>query len=683
MNKSISRFNILALPDLVFSIYLIAIFFLREDVSSRFFSASLLIIGVYSMARTIMVIVAHGKFNDRIRYINGIISEFKKGKFIIPDNKPHGSDDFIDIIKDLSVIGKHFDSIISSQMSEIENLRELYNNIVLSISSYFIVLNDSEEIIFANESFCKKFMLELDGIIGKYMEDIFQLFTAVVKDSIHQVISAGDSTVIEKTHLISKNNISIIADIKISKLVVRGDSQIIIVIDDVTSKCRKDFQMNLLSQVSESIQRDDQIDRILHMVLTGVTSGSGLGFNRAMLFLLDEKTNTLEGKIAVGPDKMDEAIEVWNSVTTFGDDIIKQIKHYDEKNEKGKHLIESVKNTKISADGANILAISMMKQENIHVYDSQNDTRLDEETRKLMDVREFVVAPLISVNRSIGVIVADNKFNQTPISSDSIELLSMFCFQAALAIESYNNLHMIKKEMLKIKARQEAMVESEKLAAVGRIAMHIAHEIRNPLVTMGGYARRILQLNKDFSKNSDQIIKAANVVLKESERLEKTLSNVMDFTKSATFIMEFHNVNDIIIDTYELLKNLFQDKKIVFTLELGEDLPMIKCDFNQLKQMLLNLLQNALDSTPPEGKIEILSKLESGNVIVFVRDTGSGILDDDINKVFEPFYTTKATGVGLGLSIVKKIILDHSGEISVRNRKSGGVEFKVSFPLPA
>ncbi len=682
MKLTVSKSRLIIVPDVLIAGFLLYLVFEGGSVSHVGVTKALAVIAGYIILRSIAVVWSHKRIFQRIETIVNIIADYKKGKFASARDETIGKDDFSLIIKELALMGKHFEDLVFSQKSEIENLRELYHNIVLSISSYFLVLNYRSEVIFANESFCRKFQFELEDIVGRNIQEIFFFLTDTIKESIGRVSQQEESIVLEKTHLVSINKISVIADIKISTMAVKGESQIIFVIDDVTSKCRKDFQISLISQVSESIQRDDEIERVLHTILTGVTSGSGLGFNRAMLFLLDDRGNTLEGKMAVGPDNIDEAIEIWGTVPNCGVDIYTQLKSYDDRAAKGKGLLERVQQARFPVGGNNILVQPLANHENIHVYDAYGDDRVDDSLREFMDVREYVIVPLIAVNRAIGVIVADNKFNQVPIGNDNIELLSIFAFQAAISIESYKNLHLIKKEMEKIKERQDAMIEQEKLAAVGRIALHIAHEIRNPLVTMGGYARRILQLSKDNPKNGESVSKAAAVVLKESERLEKTLSNVMDFTKSASFIMEYNNINDIVEDTCELMKNLLQEKHIHLRMKLDENTPLVKSDFNQLKQVMLNLIQNAIDATPAHGEIELETKTNANHVLIDVRDTGSGIDSENISRVFEPFFTTKITGVGLGLSIVKKIITDHNGEISVKRRPEGGTEFRISLKIP-
>ena len=171
------------------------------------------------------------------------------------------------------IAGRHLDSIMTAQKKEIDNFNELYNSIIFSISSYFIVLGDDDRVLFANDGFYKKFQFQRDEIYNKKIEDIFYFVNARLKGGIAQVRQTGRTVVLEKTHLLTLNKVSIIADIKISNIIVKDASQIIIIIDDMTKKLRNDYQISLMSQISESIQKDDEIDRVLFTILTGVTSG--------------------------------------------------------------------------------------------------------------------------------------------------------------------------------------------------------------------------------------------------------------------------------------------------------------------------------------------------------------------------------------------------------------------------
>jgi PAS domain S-box-containing protein len=666
------------LPDILLILFIIGLIFSTGNENSVFFRTLLLIIiGIVLLRSFILTILSRYFYFNRLNIIRNILSNFKKGKFHVLQHKVQGNDLFARVLKELIRVGKHLDTLVTSQRDEIDIFHEFYTSIVFSPNSFFIILSENEKVEYVNEGFCRKLRYDPDEITGKSIEDIFYFVNARLKGAIIKAKSYGETIVLEQTHLLSKNRIPLIFDMKISRILVKGRNKIIILIDDITNKLRKDYQINLISQLSSYLQRDRKIEEFLFKILTAVTSGHGLGFNRAILYMVDGGGISLEGKMAVGPDSMEEAIEVWND-----DDSDTLNEEFDIMNLKGAELFDAVLKSRFFLNSDSLLSKALNEKTVIHVTDSWNDERVDGELRGLLDVNEFVIVPLYAASSPVGIIIADNKFNQVPISSDIKELLVIFAAQAALTIESHSNLLKAQKDMEKIEKRQDAIVESEKMAAVGKIATHIAHEIRNPLVTMGGYARKIISMPKEGVKNVTNIEKFAKIILEESERLEKTLSNVMDFTKPSRYIREFNNINDIIRDTENLLKNLFLDNKIEVVAKLNDEIPLIKCDSNQIKQVMLNLLQNSIEVTPPEGMIEIVTEFDSKFVTIRVKDSGSGIDEKDPSVVFEPFFTKKITGVGLGLANVKKIISDHNGSINVRNREFVGVEFTIQLPLP-
>jgi len=680
MRSHLIRLILLVISDIIVAMVLLFFYYQFHAITQEIFFILLGLMGVLIFGRAVFFFSGNWFFFQRkLRDIRDIINGFKKGKFIIPPAGRRPVDEYDEIREQLVVVGRHLDSIMSSQKREIDNFIELYNSIIFSISAYFIVLGENDEIVFANEGFCRKFQFQLDDLYSKRIDDIFYFVNARLKGGIARVRETGRTEVLEKTHLLTENKVSVIADVKISNIVIKDVNQIIIIIDDVSNKLRSDYQISLMSQISESIRKDDEIDRVLFTILTGVTSGAGLGFNRAMLFLVEDEH--LVGKMAVGPDTLEEAIEIWSSVSTSGE--ITAAGKGPVVMTAGINLFNKVCAARFPLnDPKNLICRALESGEVVHVHDAWNDARVDPHIREFMDVNEFVLVPMIVVNKRIGLIAADNKFNNAPITRETIELLTIFASQSAMSIESYLSLDVVQSEMRKLAQRQDAIVESEKLAAVGRIASHLAHEIRNPLVTMGGYARRIIQLPKEKTKNSAKIDASAEIILRECERLEKTLSNVMDFSRPAKFIKEFNSMNEVVNDTVELLRNMFFEKRIDVKLMLSPELPLVKSDFNQMKQVMLNLLQNAIDATPVGGVVTVSTKSEDDVVVITVSDTGRGFDMPDPSVVFEPFFTTKVTGVGLGLAIVRKIIKDHEGTIQAYNRKEGGAEFVIRLPLP-
>ena len=668
------------IPNLLLAAYIIGLLMLKENVGPGTYFMLIAGMLVYFVIRLYFYYYRVGFFLwNNLKNLRQVIDEFKKGKFILNDTRIRQTDDVSNVMKELLTVGKQFDSIVSSQSDELKKFHEIYSHIICSINSYFIVIDRKDRIIYANEGFCKKFGIDVKSIIGKGLNSIFYFVNTRLKIGISHVLGerTTDSVVLKNVHLMSINRKSIIADLKISGMTVNGEDQAVIIIDDITDRFSKDYHASILSHLSETMRDEKETDRIFYNILFGVTSGSGLGFNRAMLFIAED--DVLIGRMAVGPDSFEEAIEIWNSLSSSDTDTANMIPMDIKKG----RLLDKVRSYRINLSGENVFVASFRNMERIHVKNAREDVRVDDEVKNFMEVDEFVIMPLISLNKSIGIIVADNKYNMTGISGQSIDLLSVFSFQAAFLIESYLNLLEVKKEMKRLEERQDAIVESEKMAAVGRIASHIAHEIRNPLVTMGGYAKRILKHTADGDVDVKKVVKSAEIILKESERLEKILSNVMDFTKPAKYIKEFNDINHIVRDTYGLLKNVIFERSIKIRMDLDERLPNVKSDFNQLKQVLLNLFQNAIDATPERGKIEIRTEFDESWVQIIIDDSGTGITAENPDIIFEPFFTTKITGVGLGLANVKKIIKDHGGKIKALNRPEGGAEFRIKLPIPS
>ncbi len=668
----------LFMPHLVFAAFVLTLLKTMESISNM--TLFILIGGMlfYFAVRVYFYYYRMGLFLwSNLQSLKQVINEFKKGKFLITDTEMRERSTS-GLLKELLVVGKQFDSIVSSQSDELKKFHEIYSQIILSIDSIFIVIDKSEKVVYVNEGFCKKFNVEPEKILGKGLDSIFYFVNTRIKIGVNNIIKegSGDSIVLKNVHLMSLNRKSIISDIKISGMLVNGEEQIVIIVDDITDRFSKDYQASILSHLSESIGDGVESERMLYNILFGVTSGLGLGFNRAMLFLVED--DRLKGKMALGPDSFEEAIEIWNNLSNTEIDYSFQYPPEVKKNK----LFEKVLEYNVKLSEENIFCSAVKTMSRIHVKNAFEDSRVSEEIRSFMEVDEFLVMPLISFKKAIGVIVADNKYNMTGISSQNIDLLSIFSIQAAFLIESYFNLVELKQEMKKLEERQEAIVESEKLAAVGRIASHIAHEIRNPLVTMGGYAKRILRLLKKDFPDEEKIVASAEIIQRESERLEKILSNVMDFTRPSKYIKEFSDINRIINDTYSLLKNYIYEKKISVNLILEKDLPSVKSDFNQMKQVMLNLFQNAIDATPEGGEISVVTKNDEEFVYIYVQDTGSGFKQEDSSTIFEPFFTTKITGIGLGLANIQKIIKDHKGRIKAYNREEGGAEFVIKLPLP-
>jgi signal transduction histidine kinase len=232
---------------------------------------------------------------------------------------------------------------------------------------------------------------------------------------------------------------------------------------------------------------------------------------------------------------------------------------------------------------------------------------------------------------------------------------------------------------------QSKLIQVEKLSALGRLTADVAHEIRNPLTSIGGFARR---LNKRLVPGSTEK-KYAEIVVAEVDRLERILRDVLTFSRESRFEMEYQKVNNIISEALQTFSAICREYSINISESLDESLPESLIDKDQVRQAVNNLISNAIDVMSDGGSLSIKTYMERLNevdyIVVEVSDTGPGLTQDSINMIFEPFFTTKeiGAGTGLGLSICKKIIDEHNGLIFVDSDLGVGTSFKMLFPYQA
>jgi signal transduction histidine kinase len=232
-------------------------------------------------------------------------------------------------------------------------------------------------------------------------------------------------------------------------------------------------------------------------------------------------------------------------------------------------------------------------------------------------------------------------------------------------------------DLTETKALQERIIRSERLAALGKVVAEINHEIKNPLMMIGGFARQLVRQTKD-AKSLEKL----NIIVREVGELENLLKELRELYLPKALNVEEVSVNDLLTEVRDLIKNDCECSKISLRLNLERERTLIRGDRARLKQVLLNLVKNAVEAMETGGELSLESRVRGEKVEMTISDTGCGIPPEDFERVFEPFYTTKPHGTGLGLSISKSIVEEHpGGTFSVESEKGKGTNFKISLPI--
>ena len=233
---------------------------------------------------------------------------------------------------------------------------------------------------------------------------------------------------------------------------------------------------------------------------------------------------------------------------------------------------------------------------------------------------------------------------------------------------------------------QGKLVEAEKLSALGRLTADVAHEIRNPLTAIGGFAKRLEKRLPEKTAEREY----AKIVVHEVTRLERILRDTLTFSREAKFHLKHADMNHLLARTETKFAEICREKGLHLAVRPAQKLPTCIVDEDQVRQALDNLATNAIDAMTPGGSLTLSTRTACENgtnyVVMDVADTGPGISPDLANRIFEPFYSTKEIGhgTGLGLSICKKIMEEHRGSIRVSAAPGGGAIFSLFIPyLPA
>ncbi|HHT9154068.1 MAG TPA: sensor histidine kinase, partial [Candidatus Hypogeohydataceae bacterium YC40] len=434
----------------------------------------------------------------------------------------------------------------------------------------------------------------------------------------------------------------------------------------------------LLRELGQALQQTLNIEKLLNLILTCVTAGQALAFNRAFLFLVNKEKGTVYGKAAVGPSSGEEAAMIWQDVSRAYPTLEELLKEVLERKPLDLPLSVRTKLMVYPLNREEEIVVRCVKEMRTQVVkDAAADHRVTREFREFLGSKEFVCVPLALKGRAVGAIAADNLYSKERITEEHINILNIFAGQAALAIENAETCGDLEEKIEQLRKTQERLLRSERLVAIGEMSTYIAHEIRNPLVTIGGFARSI----EKARPKEEEVATAARIIVEEVSRLEKILANIRDFSKPQEPRKVRVHINTLLEDICYLMEGYLKEKGVNLVKNFSIDLSPIFLDPAQIKQVFLNIIKNALESMEGGGTLTIKTTQEEQYVRTDISDTGHGMSREIMEKICSPFFTTKPYGTGVGLAISQKIIDDHDGKLLFCSAEGRGSTFSVLLPI--
>jgi signal transduction histidine kinase len=227
------------------------------------------------------------------------------------------------------------------------------------------------------------------------------------------------------------------------------------------------------------------------------------------------------------------------------------------------------------------------------------------------------------------------------------------------------------------KREQLRLREAESLAAIGKAVSFLAHDMKTPLIAIGGFRRSIKRSHKFDQKGNEKL----EIIIQEAQRLENMVREMLDFSRPLELHASAHDLRPVIKESIEVVRDLAEEKKVELRIQSAQGLPPWSFEAMRMKQVLINLLNNAVEASPEGGIVSVATFQKGKSLFLEVSDQGSGIPSHKKSDVFLPFFSTKKGGTGLGLTIVKKIVEAHRGRVEILDNPKKGTIFRIVLPL--
>ncbi|HZV80869.1 MAG TPA: histidine kinase dimerization/phospho-acceptor domain-containing protein [Geobacteraceae bacterium] len=445
----------------------------------------------------------------------------------------------------------------------------------------------------------------------------------------------------------------------------------------------KSREIKFLHELSMVLQTSMELDEVLSVAMTAITSGKGFGMNRAFLLMTDQERMFLRGHIGVGPRNYEEAWEIWDEVDRSNFSLAELSRQFYKtklSSEKAKFQDILEKLTVSLHDKTHIFNRALRERRPILVENAFHNPDVDPALASILGVDHFLVMPLISRNRSIGVLLTDNFVTNKLITPRDMQSLQTFAFPVAFAIERaslYERLQEeVEKQMLanqKLHEQQELIVRMEKMAVVGRITATIAHSIRNPLAAIGGYARALLKNSASLEQKRGYL---ENIVT-EAGHLDDVLHEVLSYSDSLHPVMDYWDLNQLAIAVTSELQGILDEKEIALDLNLDADLPAVWLDYKQISYCLKTIINHVAINQPQVDRIEVQTSRDRDTVTICVSDNGLPLTTELKEALIIPFTAIEKLGMGVGLPLCKVILERHGSSFAIEDRPGGGNRYCI------
>lgn len=445
-----------------------------------------------------------------------------------------------------------------------------------------------------------------------------------------------------------------------------------------------DIELQMLNEVATAISSSFELDRILRIILTAATAAQGLGFNRVFLFMHDQRKKSLIGRMAVGPADAEEAGRIWDRLAHTHQSLEEMYDAPSSPNGRpGDHLAARIQDYRFQLGDHTLVDHVCRSARGLNLEEVED---IDERTRQLLEylgTTRAALVPLVAKGRLMGLLVADNLITGGRISDRAVQHLQMLASQAAVAMEKawlYDEQKQRAQELERANVRlaetHEQILQIEKMSVIGELTSSIAHELRNPLTIIGGFANLMLK-----GSLTDDIRQYLEIIASETKRTEEVLDHVLDFRKASSgerVVLEF---SSLVEQNLAVVASRLNQAGCDYLFSRANDKLLIYGNRDQLAHALFQFLKLIFDEVIAPAKLRVRTEARDDMAIVRIGIEVAEEHRGRLTSVLKKICSEKEASQRLTILVAGETLRYHGGGYGLSENEDGLVSLEVELPL--
>ena len=443
-------------------------------------------------------------------------------------------------------------------------------------------------------------------------------------------------------------------------------------------------QLRILSEVAAALSSSFELGQILKIILTGATASQGLGFNRTFLFLYDEEADKLRGHMAVGPSSAEEAGRIWKRLDSMRLSLSELLDAHQSEAGNGTDALTSlIADLHVDLNGDSLISSACksgtwINLEKVEEIDPVTTTFVEK-----LGTPRIALVPMVSKGTLMGLLAADNYITQQSISDDAVQLLQVLANQAAVAMEraklydaERERAELLERMNLQLAESQDQIIKIEKMSVIGELTSAVAHELRNPLTIVGGFANLLLKSNL-----TDEQREYLNIISSEIKRTESVVDHVLDFSRASKNENRPIELSGLVERNLELLRGRLRQRNVEMSLSLAQEKLMVHGNPDQLSHAVYQMLKLVAEDVIPPGTAEVRTERRDERACLLIKFFCPDDGKEKTIKALKQIFAGNKASQRLTVLVAVETIKYHGGEFGLAVGNDSLPYLYIELPL--